>query len=79
MGAWRVVVEDRNPGGRTEKSPHRGVKISAQQNRQVPVRKCNVKCNQTINGKTLIKLNKACRDLNGIFEILVSRRTDTYY
>lgn len=43
------------------------------------MKKYNVKCNQTINGKTLIKLNKACRDLNGILEIFVSRRTDTYY
>lgn len=30
-GAWRVLVEDRNPGGvEQKKSPHRGVKISVQ-------------------------------------------------
>lgn len=38
-----------------------------------------VKHNQTINGKTLINLNKTCRDLNGISEILMSRSTNTYY
>lgn len=43
------------------------------------MKKYKVKCNQTINGKTLINLNKACRDLNSIVEILASRSTDTYY
>lgn len=43
------------------------------------MKKYKVKCNQTINGKTLINLNKVCCDLNGILEILVSRSTDTYY